>query len=107
MALQIDVKKVSVTQPTGKTGYQIILNLKMWNEGDNPLTDDPVFDQNFSEYLKTQVEGTTEAQLFQRVQLALGKVMQAAINRYKLETAAYNKAILDTMVTNIKNGLTG
>ena len=107
MAYQISVTKVSVTQPSKSTGFNITLNLKLWKDGEDTEAVEPFHDKNYNEYLKTNIEGQTEAQLFSRTQLALGKQMQADINRLKLEEAAFAKEALNTMVSNIQGGLTG
>ena len=88
------VTKVSVTYPQEGL-YRITLNLTV--PDDSPGWDG--IDQNFSEDYKT-------GNSFGPTALVLGKAMQAAIDRYKLEKSQFNNATLDAAVSTIQNGLT-
>lgn len=96
MALQIEVKSISVTGSSISTGLIITFGLKCWLEGADPIIDDPVINQPFPGYVKTGIPGKTAEELLTEAVKIIKTRMQNCIDKYNREQVLLASTMLET-----------
>ena len=118
MALQIEVTSVSVQIGDGNLGPTVTLNLTCWPEGvvkEYPVRNadgtvdmkNAVIFQDFSEYVKSNVEGQSLTDRVNEVIAKFENVMQDAIDKYKGGKSLLNGALLEQVRADIEAALEG
>lgn len=96
MTLQKNITTLFVTGSSVATGLTITFSLNCWNEGDNIETDEPIINQIFQGYVKTEISGKTAEELLTETVKIIKNDMQNCIDKYKKEQELLTSVILET-----------
>jgi len=105
--MQIKVTKVSASdggeQYEGKL-FNLVFNLKCWNDGDDTKSVTPVIDKDFSTRYKV-IPGVTTATKSITLSEPLQIEMQECIDKYKQENALLADPAIDALALDIQTKL--